>query len=65
MGALTKAEIINHLFEEIGLNKREGKEIVECFFEEIAISLENNVPVKSGLVEIQKLAKIFRSRRGE
>ena len=46
MGALTKAEIINHLFEEIGLNKREGKEIVECFFEEIASSLENNVPVK-------------------
>ena len=46
MGALTKADIINHLFEEIGLNKRERKEIVECFFEEIASSLENNVPVK-------------------
>ena len=46
MGALTKADIINHLFEEIGLNKRESKEIVECFFEEIASSLENNVPVK-------------------
>ena len=33
--ALTKAEMAERLFEELGLNKREAKEIVEQFFEEI------------------------------
>lgn len=40
MGALTKAEMAEQLFEELGLNKREAKEIVEAFFEEIRMSLE-------------------------
>ncbi len=44
--ALTKADLAEHLFEELGLNKREAKEIVELFFEEIRLSLENNQPVK-------------------
>ena len=34
------------LFEELGLNKREAKEIVEMFFEEIRASLESNEQVK-------------------
>ena len=34
------------LYEELGLNKRESKEIVECFFEEIRSALENNEQVK-------------------
>lgn len=34
------------LFEDLGLNKREAKEIVESFFEEIRQSLENNESVK-------------------
>ena len=38
--ALTKADLAEHLFEELGLNKREAKEIVELFFEEIRLSLE-------------------------
>ncbi|MCY3566724.1 MAG: integration host factor subunit alpha, partial [Gammaproteobacteria bacterium] len=42
----TKADLAEHLFEELGLNKREAKEIVELFFEEIRLSLENNQPVK-------------------
>ena len=46
MGALTKAEIINHLFEEIGLNKREAKEFIETFFEVIKLELENGNDVK-------------------
>ncbi|MBV1932757.1 MAG: integration host factor subunit alpha [Porticoccaceae bacterium] len=46
MGALTKADIAEMLYGELGLNKRESKEIVECFFEEIRISLENNEQVK-------------------
>ncbi len=44
--ALTKAELAEHLYEEMGLNKREAKEIVEQFFEEIRVSLEHNQPVK-------------------
>ena len=34
------------LFEELGFNKREAKELVEQFFEEIRICLENNEQVK-------------------
>jgi len=46
MSALTKAEMAEQLFEELGLNKREAKEIVEAFFEEIRQSLESNEQVK-------------------
>ena len=45
-GALTKAELAERLFEELGLNKREAKEVVEQFFEEIRASLESNEQVK-------------------
>ncbi|MEC8995714.1 MAG: HU family DNA-binding protein, partial [Pseudomonadota bacterium] len=38
-GALTKADMAERLFEELGLNKREAKEVVEQFFEEIRLSL--------------------------
>ncbi len=44
--ALTKAEMAERLFEEIGLNKREAKEMVELFFEEIRGSLEKGEQVK-------------------
>ena len=46
MAALTKSEMAERLFEELGLNKREAKEIVELFFEEIRGCLENNEQVK-------------------
>jgi integration host factor subunit alpha len=46
MGALTKAEMAEKLFEELGLNKREAKEVVEFFFEEVRASLEANEQVK-------------------
>ena len=46
MSALTKAEMVEHLFNELGLNKREAKELVDIFFEEIRLALENNQPVK-------------------
>jgi integration host factor subunit alpha len=44
--ALTKADIAEKLFEDLGLNKREAKEIVELFFEEIKNSLECGEQVK-------------------
>ncbi len=46
MSALTKAEMAERLFDEVGLNKREAKEMVEMFFEELALALETNTPVK-------------------
>ena len=46
MGALTKADIAEMLFDELGLNKREAKEIVEKFYGEIGSALENSDNVK-------------------
>ena len=34
------------LFEELGLNKREAKELVEAFFEEVRLALEEGEEVK-------------------
>ncbi len=44
--ALTKASMAEMLFDELGLNKREAKEFVEQFFEEVRIALENGEDVK-------------------
>ena len=44
--ALTKADLAERLYDELGLNKREAKELVESFFEEIRICLENDEKVK-------------------
>ena len=50
--ALTKADLAEKLFEDLGLNKREAKEIVEAFFEEIRQALEANEQVKiSGVAD--------------
>ena len=44
--ALTKADMAEYLFEELGLNKREAKDMVEAFFEEIRCALEKGEQVK-------------------
>ena len=44
--ALTKADFAERLFDEVGLNKREAKEMVELFFEEVKTSLEKGEQVK-------------------
>ncbi|MES9870567.1 MAG: integration host factor subunit alpha [Sedimenticola sp.] len=44
--ALTKAEMAERLFDELGLNKREAKEMVEMFFEKIRAGLEDGAQVK-------------------
>lgn len=46
MNALTKAELAEHLFNTLGLNKREAKDLVEVFFEEIRTGLEKGECVK-------------------
>ena len=43
---LTKAELATMLFEKVGINKREAKEMVETFFEEVRMALENGESVK-------------------
>ena len=43
---VTKADLANTLFEQLGLNKREAKEFVELFFEKLRESLENGESVK-------------------
>jgi integration host factor subunit alpha len=44
--ALTKADFAERLFDELGLNKREAKDMVEIFFEEIKESLEHGEQIK-------------------
>lgn len=44
--ALTKADMAEKLYEELGLNKREAKELVEMFFEEVRVALESGDLVK-------------------
>lgn len=46
MSSLTKADMAERLNEELGLNKREAKDIVESFFDEIRQCLANNKQVK-------------------
>ena len=43
---ITKADIVEHLHDELGLNKSECKQLVEDFFHEIRDSLINNEAVK-------------------
>ncbi|WP_025917767.1 integration host factor subunit alpha [Herminiimonas sp. CN] len=43
---LTKAELAELLFEQVGLNKREAKDMVETFFDEIRNALERGESVK-------------------
>ena len=44
--SLTKADIANRLFDEVGLNKREAKEFVDFYFEIIRSALESGNNVK-------------------
>jgi integration host factor subunit alpha len=43
---LTKAELAEMLFERVGLNKREAKDMVDGFFDEIRAALERGEAVK-------------------
>ena len=61
---LTKAELANMLFEKVGLNKREAKEMVETFFEEVRTALEKGDCVKlSGFGNFQLREKPQRPGR--
>ena len=62
--SLTKAHIANRLFDEVGLNKREAKEFVDAYFEEIREALESGENVKlSGFGNFQLREKNQRPGR--
>src|SRR3546814_16227015 len=44
--ALTKAEMAERLYEEVGLNKREAKEFVDAFFDALREGLQAGRQVK-------------------
>ena len=44
--ALTKADIAESLYEELGLNKREARELVEIYFDELKEALSNGKQIK-------------------
>jgi integration host factor subunit alpha len=61
---LTKAELADLLFEKVGLNKREAKDMVEAFFDEVRLALEKGDCVKlSGFGNFQLREKPQRPGR--
>lgn len=62
--ALTKAQLAELLFEQIGLNKRESKDMVDAFFDLISDSLVEGNDVKiSGFGNFQIRTKAARPGR--
>jgi len=62
--SLTKADIADRLFNEVGLNKREAKEFVDAYFETIRQALESGENVKlSGFGNFQLREKNQRPGR--
>lgn len=43
---VTKAELADALFDKLGLNKREAKDMVDGFFDEVRLALERGESVK-------------------
>lgn len=62
--SLTKAQLAELLFEQIGLNKREAKDLTDAFFELIVESLVGGEDVKiTGLGNFQVRTKAPRPGR--
>ena len=62
--ALTKAQLAEMLFEQIGLNKRESKDMIEAFFDLMSESLVEGNDVKiSGFGNYQIRTKAPRPGR--
>ena len=62
--SLTKADLVDQLFDEVGLNKREAKELIDAYFELIGSTLESGEEVKlSGFGNFQLRDKSERPGR--
>ncbi len=46
--ALTKADMAKSLFNDVGLNKREGRELIDLFFQELEASLADGEQIRLG-----------------
>lgn len=44
--SLTKLEMAEKLQQDLGFSRKESKDLVDCFFEEIITALEDGEPVK-------------------
>ncbi|MGN1057119.1 MAG: integration host factor subunit alpha [Comamonas sp.] len=63
-GALTKADLADLLFDQLGVSKREAKDIVDAYFDLISASLIKGEEVKlSGFGNFQLRAKAPRPGR--
>lgn len=63
-GALTKAQLADLLFDQLGLSKREAKDMVDAYFDLIAQSLVQGHDVKlSGMGNFQVRTKAPRPGR--
>ncbi|CAN1549309.1 HimA Bacterial nucleoid DNA-binding protein [Burkholderiaceae bacterium] len=61
---VTKNELSEALFDQVGLNKREAKDMIDAFFDQIAESLETGIEVKiSGFGNFQLRNKSARPGR--
>ncbi len=61
---VTKNELSEALFDQVGLNKREAKDMIDAFFDRIGHSLESGVEVKiSGFGNFQLRNKSARPGR--
>ena len=61
---LTKADLSEILFDRVGLNKREAKDMIDAFFDRIGQSLESGTEVKiSGFGNFQLRNKSARPGR--
>ena len=62
--ALTKAQLAELLFDQIGLNKRESKDMIDAFFDLISQKLVDGEDVKiSGFGNFQNRTKAARPGR--
>jgi integration host factor subunit alpha len=62
--ALTKAQLAEQLYEQIGFNKREAKDMVDAFFDQVCDSLVRGEDVKiSGFGNFQIRTKAPRPGR--
>ena len=62
--ALTKAQLAELLFDQIGLNKRESKDMIDAFFDLVTDSLVEGTDVKiSGFGNFQIRTKAARPGR--
>jgi len=63
--ALTKAAMAERLFDEVGFNKREAKEMVDLFFEEIRLrnpKTGKEIPISARRVVTFKPGQKLRAR---